>query len=427
MRFHTYTKFSPESADAVDLQALLDKLADFLLQSGFAGGNNQQSYYGWEFDDSGDRSLDALKEAILNALIESGQFTPEMLEALRGEGDEDSQSKLAKLLDDLVQRLMQEGFLNLEAPPQVPAGHQPLEGPGGLAKAAARDVQFNLTEKGIDFLGYKTLRNLLGSLGKSSFGSHDTQYLATGIEADGWSKAYEFGDVLNIDVNQTLKNSLARTGKIEVPMDLDYKDLMVHQAEYRSSCATVLMLDCSHSMILYGEDRFTPAKKVALALTHLIRTQFPGDSLKVVLFHDSAEEIPLATLATVQVGPYHTNTAEGLKLARRLLMAQKKDMRQIIMITDGKPSALTMPNGQIYKNSFGLDATVIAQTLKEVAQCRRSGIMINTFMLARDRSLVEFVKRVSEISRGKAYFTTTMTLGQFILMDFLKRKTRKVS
>jgi Ca-activated chloride channel family protein len=309
----------------------------------------------------------------------------------------------------------------------MPAGHQSVTGPGGLAKAAARDVQFNLTDKGIDFLGYKTLRNLLGSLGKSSFGSHDTAYLATGIESDGWSKQYEFGDVLNIDVNETLKNSLARTGKIEVPLDLDYSDLMVRQAEYRSSCATVLMLDCSHSMILYGEDRFTPAKKVALALTHLIRTQFPGDTLKVVLFHDSAEEIPLATLATAQVGPYHTNTAEGLKLARRLLLAQKKDMRQIIMITDGKPSALTMPNGQIYKNSFGLDTTVIAQTIREVANCRRSGIMINTFMLARDRTLVEFVKRVSEISRGKAYFTSTMTLGQFILMDFLKRKTRKVS
>ena len=155
-------------------------------------------------------------------------------------------------------------------------------------------MQFNLTDKGIDFLGYKTLRNLLGSLGKSSFGSHDTPYLATGIEADGWSKPYEFGDVLNLDVNETLKNALARTGKIEVPIDLDYGDLMVRQAEYRSSCATVLMLDCSHSMILYGEDRFTPAKKVALALTHLIRTQFPGDTLKVVLFHDSAEEIPLA-------------------------------------------------------------------------------------------------------------------------------------
>ena len=426
MRFHTYTKFSPDLADAVDLQSLLDKLADFLLQSGFAGGQ-KQPYYGWEFGDEGDRSMDALREAILNALLESGQFTPEMLEALRGEENSEGQAKLAQLLDQLVQRLVEEGYLNAEAPPQVPASHQPVEGRGSLAHAASKDVQFSLTEKGIDFLGYKTLRGLLGSLGKSSFGSHDTPYLATGIEADGWSKQYEFGDTLNLDVNETLKNALARTGTLGVPLDIDYPDLMVRQAEYRSSCATVLMLDCSHSMILYGEDRFTPAKKVALALTHLIRTQFPGDTLRVVLFHDSAEEIPLAALAKAQVGPYHTNTAEGLKLARRLLLAQKKDMRQVIMITDGKPSALTMPNGQIYKNSFGLDATVIAQTLREVAHCRRSGIMINTFMLARDRSLVEFVKRVSEISRGKAYFTTTMTLGQFILMDFLRRKTRKVS
>ncbi len=426
MRFHTYTKFSPEAADQIDLQALLDKLADFLLQSGFAGAN--LPFQGnFDFGEEHDRSLDALRQANLNALIESGQITPEILEALRGQGDEEAQAKLAKLLDDLDQRLIDEGFLNLEAPPQMPGDHQPVEGKGSLAQAAARDVQFNLTEKGIDFLGYKSLRNLLGSLGKSSAGSHETPHLATGIEADGWSKPYEFGDVLNLDVNETLKNALARTGKIEVPIDLDYGDLMVRQAEYRSSCATVLMLDCSHSMILYGEDRFTPAKKVALALTHLIRTQFPGDTLKVVLFHDSAEEIPLAALASAQVGPYHTNTAEGLKVARRLLMAQKKDMRQIIMITDGKPSALTMPNGQIYKNAFGLDLTVISETLKEVGRCRQSGIMINTFMLARDRALVEFVKRVSEISRGKAYFTTTMTLGQFILMDFLKRKTRKVS
>jgi len=426
VRSHTYSKFSPELADAVDLQALLDKLADFLLQSGFAGGGDP-SRFGFDFGDENDRSMDALRQAIIDALLASDQFTPEMLQALRGEGTPESQAQLAKMLDDLVQRLVQEGYLNVTQAPQMPAGHQQMEGPGSTARAAARDVQFSLTEKGVDFLGYKTLRNLLGSFGKSSFGSHDTPYLATGIETDGWSKQYEFGDTMNLDVNETLKRSMIRTGKVSVPMDLEYDDLMVHQAEYRSSCATVLMLDCSHSMILYGEDRFTPAKKVALALTHLIRTQFPGDSLKVVLFHDSAEEIPLPALATAQVGPYHTNTAEGLKLARRLLLGQKKDMRQIIMITDGKPSALTMPNGQIYKNSFGLDTTVIAQTLREVALCRRSGVMINTFMLARDRALVEFVKRVSEICRGKAYFTTTMTLGQFILMDFLRRKTRKVS
>ena len=423
MRFHTYKKYDPNFADAVDLQALLDQLADFLLQSGFAGGGENF----WGDPGEGDRSLDALRDAILHALIEAGQITPEMLKALRGDGDEISQDKLAELLDQLVQRLVQDGFLTLDQPAMMPGSHQPLDGKGSIAHAASRDVQFNLTDRGIDFLGYKTLRHLLGSFGKSSIGAHDTPQLATGVEADAASKPYEFGDVLNLDVPGTLANALARTGSLEVPIDLDYGDLLVRQAEFRSSCATVLMLDTSHSMILYGEDRFTPAKKVALALTHLIRTQFPGDTIRVVLFHDSAEEIPIATLARSQVGPYHTNTAEGLKLARRILMSQKKDMRQIIMITDGKPSALTMPDGQIYKNSMGLDRYVLTETLREVAACRKSNIMINTFMLARDRALVEFVKRVSEISRGKAYFTNTMSLGQFVLMDFLKKKTRSVS
>ena len=426
MREHTYSKFSPELGDAVDLQSLLDGLADFLLQSGFAGGQQYHPYWG-ETGEDADKSLDALRQAILDALLQSGQFTPEMLEALRGEGDDVSEQKLSELLDRIVQRLIEEGYLKLDAPPEMPAGHQSVTGPGGLAQAAARDVQFSLTDRGIDFLGYKSLRNILGGVGKSSFGSHDTPHLATGIEADAWSRPYEFGDVLNLDVNETLRNAMLRTGSIDVPMDLDYPDLMVRQSEYRSSCATVLMLDCSHSMILYGEDRFTPAKKVALALTHLIQTQFAGDTLKLVLFHDSAEEIPLGALAGAQVGPYHTNTAEGLKLARRLLMAQKKDMRQIVMITDGKPSALTMPGGRIYKNAMGLDAYVLQETLREVTECRRSGIVVNTFMLARDRALVEFVKMVSSITRGRAYFTNTMTLGQFILMDFLKRKTRMVS
>src|SRR6476659_588417 len=397
MRFHTYSKFSPEMADAVDLQSLLDKLADFLLQSGFAGNEGGHSYYGMGFEEPGDRSLDALRQAILEALMESGQFTPEMLEALRGDGDEEAQAKLAKLLDALVQRLIDEGYLKLDAPPQMPGSHQPVEGKGSLAQAAARDVNFNLTEKGIDFLGYKTLRNILGSLGKSSFGSHDTPYLATGIEADGYSKPYEFGDVLNLDVNETLKNSLARTGSLDIPMDLDYGDLMVRQAEYASSCSTVLLLDTSHSMILYGEDRFTPAKRVALALSHLIRTPYPGDSLRLVLFHDSAEEVPLKDLARVVVGPYHTNTCEGLRLARRILMAEKKDMKQIIMITDGKPSAMTLPNGRIYKNAFGLAPMILEETFKEVATCRKAGILINTFMLASDHYLVDFVKKVTEI------------------------------
>ncbi len=429
MRFTTYSKYVPELADAVNLQGLLDQLTDFLLQSGFAGGGG--SFWHDEFGDE-DRSLGALKQAIMQALMESDQLTPEMLQALRGEStgdparDKELEQQLGELIDRIVQRLIDEGYLNIGQPPQVPQGYQPLLGPGGQAHAAAQQVQFNLTEKGIDFLGYKTLKGLLGSIGKSSFGAHDTAYLSTGVEAEAVSKPYEFGDVLNLDVPATLTSAIAREG-LGVPINLEYTDLMVAQSEYRSSAATVLMLDCSHSMILYGEDRFTPAKKVALALTHLIRTQFPGDSLRVVLFHDSAEEIPLSALAAAQVGPYHTNTAEGLKLARRILTGQKKDMRQIIMITDGKPSALTMPDGRVYVNSMGLDPQILAATYKEVANCRRNGIMINTFMLARDRSLVEFVKQVAAICKGKAYFTNTMTLGQFILMDFMKRKTRRVS
>ncbi len=460
MRYTTYSKYLPQLLDAINLEELLEQLSDFLLQSGFAGGPFYHPFWGEFGEDQANRSLEALQQAVLQALMESGKLTPEMLQVLRGDstGDEqrdaDIQQQLAELLDQIVQRLIEQGYLNAAEAPQMPDGHEPLSGPGGPAQSAARHVQFNLTEKGVDFLGYRALRHLLGSLGKSSFGAHQTAHLATGVEAEAVSKPYEFGDTLNLDVPETLKRAVARGavrreqttdrqhagtgdagtdvptfGGAAVPsisVDLDYPDLMVHQSEYRSSAATVLMLDCSHSMILYGEDRFTPAKKVALALTHLIRTQFPGDSIRVVLFHDFAEEIPLARLAHAQVGPYHTNTAEGLKLARRILLAQRKDMRQIIMITDGKPSALTEPNGRIYINSMGLDPKILKETFREVAVCKRAGIMINTFMLARERMLVEFVKRVCEISRGKAYFTNTVTLGQYILMDFMRRKTRRV-
>jgi Ca-activated chloride channel family protein len=179
-------------------------------------------------------------------------------------------------------------------------------------------------------------------------------------------------------------------------------------------------------MILYGEDRFTPAKRVALALANLIRHQYPGDALNVVLFHDSAEEIPLQHLARVRVGPHYTNTREGLRLARRILERQRKDMRQIVMITDGKPSAITRPDGRIYRNAFGLDPFIVQETFAEVSACRRDGILINTFMLARDYDLVAFVRRVAEICHGKAYFTTPQTLGEYVLFDYLNRKTRTV-
>jgi Ca-activated chloride channel family protein len=235
---------------------------------------------------------------------------------------------------------------------------------------------------------------------------------------------------MNLDASATVLNAMQRqraaAGSGAPGLDVDYEDLMITQGDYQSSCATVILLDCSHSMVLYGEDRFTPAKRVALALSNLIRHQYPGDALNVVLFHDSAEEVPLGQLGRVRVGPYYTNTREGLRLARRVLERQRKDMRQIIMITDGKPSAVTRPDGRIYRNAFGLDPFVLRETFAEVAACRRAGILINTFMLARDYDLVAFVRRVARICRGKAYFTTPHTLGRYVLQDYLTNKTRTV-
>src|SRR5436305_12632612 len=336
-------------------------------------------------------------------------------------------SQLQEMLNQLIERLVEEGYLTLHEEEQTEQQRDMKRGngEGRIEEPLPRNVKFEVTEKGLDFLGYKTLRNLLGSLGKSSMGRHDTSHLATGVEAEAASKPYEFGDTINLDVNTTLLSAIQREG-LSVPLNLEYKDLHVHQCDYQSSCATVVMLDCSHSMILYVEDRFTPAKKVAMALSHLIRTQYPGDSLSLVLFHDSAEEMPISQLARVKVGPYYTNTREGLRLAQRILQRQRKDMKQIVMITDGKPSALTLEDGRIYKNAFGLDPLVVSQTLEEVSKCKRAGVMINTFMLASDYGLVQFVQKVTEMCRGKAYFTTPYTLGQYLLMDYMSRKTKTI-
>ena len=403
VRYHRYIG---ELWEDLDLEELVGGLSDFLLQSGFEMDQGE-----WDED-----SLQALHDAILDALMKRGLLSDEEMQKLMG--DEES---LDRFLQKVVERLVREGYLKMtEGQPF----HDPTHGGGGPGPEGP-PIKFELTEKGVDFLGYKTLKDLLGSLGKSSIGRHDTRDLATGVESSGPSKEYEFGDTLNLDVSGTLLSAVARDG-LKVPIDVDYGDLLVHQTEYQSSCATVVMLDCSHSMILYGEDRFTPAKKVALALSHLIRSQYPGDSLHLVVFHDSAEEVPLSQLARVRVGPYYTNTREGLRLAQRVLSRQRKDMKQIVMITDGKPSALTEPDGRIYRNPFGLDPRVVALTLKEVADCRRQGIQLNTFMLARDYDLVAFVKKVTEMCRGKAYFTTPYTIGRFVLMDYLNKKVRTV-
>jgi Ca-activated chloride channel family protein len=416
MKFIRYKKYEGDDWDSLDMEALLDRLADFLLQSGF----NSDYYRFSEMD--GERTMEALRQAVLDALQDGSMFSDEKLQEMLEKLQSMSPEQREQLADRLIERLEQEGYVSItDAPEQSQRQQQKGRGTSGPETHA----KFELTDKSLDFLGFKTLKDLLGSLGKSSFGRHDTRDLATGIEASGASKKYEFGDTLNLDISGTLFNAVKRNG-LKVPIEIDYGDLQVHQSEYQSSCATVLMLDCSHSMILYGEDRFTPAKRVALALSHLIRTQYPGDSLNLILFHDSAEEVPLSELARVMVGPYYTNTREGLRLARRVLERQHKDMRQIIMITDGKPSALTLEDGRIYKNAFGLDPLVVSQTLEEVAKCKREGILINTFMLASDYGLVNFVQKVTELCRGKAYFTTPYTLGQYLLMDYMNRKTRTI-
>jgi Ca-activated chloride channel family protein len=417
---YRYSKYTGEDLDGLDLESLVAKLSDLLLASGFSDPHFTGS--------EDDRSMQALYDAILEAIMSGGVLPDDTLERLLGEdATEGSRERLEQLIQQIMSKLQEQGYIT-PAPDLEPEREHRQRG-GGYGEGS--QTRFEVTDKSLDFLGYRALRDLLGSLGKSSFGRHDTRDLATGVETTGVAKPYEFGDTLNLDASATILNAVERmrragTSPAGHGIDVDYEDLMVVQGEYQSSCATVLMLDCSHSMILYGEDRFTPAKRVALALSQLIRRQYPGDALNLVLFHDSAEEVPLAQLGRVRVGPYYTNTREGLRLARRILERQRKDMRQIIMITDGKPSALTQPDGRIYRNAFGLDPLVVTETLREVANCRKAGIQVNTFMLARDYDLVSFVRRVAEICRGKAYFTTPYTLGQYVLMDYVEKKTRTV-
>ena len=454
---YRYAKVTGEDLDEVDLEELLSKLSDMLLGSGF---EDPHGLYGG--DESG-HSRQSLHDAIMEAILNGGMLSDETLDRLLGNDwrdADDGEQRLDALIEKIIEKLQAQGYLS--GPPDLERERERREGAGGGGGMDhPEQYRFEITDKSLDFLGYRALRDLLGSLGKSSLGRHDTREMATGIEASGTSKPYEFGDTMNLDPSATILNAVLRSRSTtdnrspitdtrdpvsENPESsnrahrtsdighrtsgsgivVDYEDLMVAQGEYQSSCATVLMLDCSHSMILYGEDRFTPAKRVALALANLIRLQYPGDALKVVLFHDSAEEIPLGQLARSRVGPYYTNTREGLRLARRILQKQQKDMRQIIMITDGKPSALTRPDGRIYRNAFGLDPFIVSETFAEVAACRKAGILINTFMLARDYDLVSFVRKVAEICHGKAYFTTPRTLGRYVLMDYMDKKTRTI-
>jgi len=455
VRVTKYSKWTGFDWDDISLEELMEQLSSHLLESGFQRQMKQRMEQ-WLRGERGDESeagdpsdaLQQLRQAIKEALRSSGLLTEEQWNTLFDENGNAKNEQLDKMIDQLIARLLEEGYLSLQGDGDVldwsfdengRLKFSPRDRPGEVSPFTKPKIKFEVTRKGIDFLGYSSLKQLLGSFGRSSFGAHETNYESTGVEAYETSKPYEFGDVPNLDITETLRSAIQRSGAA-LPLKIGYPDLRVRQSTYRSSCATVLMLDCSHSMILYGEDRFTPAKQVALALYHLIRAQYPGDTLRLVLFHDAAEEVPLSSLAGVQVGPYHTNTCEGLKLARRILMAEKKEMRQILMITDGKPSALfvgdtfevgnrvggeSVYGRKLYKNSFGLDPMIVEATLREARECRRSGIMLNTFMLTDDHYLVEFVRLLAQTAEGKAYFTSTDNLGHYLMMDFMTGKRKQ--
>jgi len=287
------------------------------------------------------------------------------------------------------------------------------DGEGGLS----------LTAGGERRLRRSAFEQVFSDLKRGGPGYHPVRSFGDGVERQPETRPYSFGDeVQHLDAARSLHNALKRThGRLELAED----DLEVFETEQLTSCATVVAIDVSHSMILYGEDRITPAKTVALALTELITTKYPKDHLEVILFGDRAEQIALADIPYIQAGPFHTNTREALQLARGLLARQKQPNRQIFLITDGKPSAIT-ENGRIYKNPFGLDLKIVNRTLEEVDQCRRQRVVITTFMLATDPLLTEFVEKMTKINRGRAYFASPYNLGEFILADYIRNRRRRV-
>ena len=282
-----------------------------------------------------------------------------------------------------------------------------------------------LTLRGERELRASTLEPIFGGLARDGTGEHGVTQPGAGFERLPETKDWHFGDSMDlIDPIGTLSNAVRRGGVDEIT--IEEEDLRVFETEHNSSCASVLMIDVSHSMVLYGEDRITPARRVAMALCELIKTRYVKDSLNVILFGDTAWEVPIEEIPYVTAGPYHTNTKAGLALAREILRKKKQANRQIIMLTDGKPSALTERNGEIYKNPFGLDRRVVNKTLEEAEYCRRLGIPITTFMLTTDPLLVEFIERFTQLNRGRAYYSELDRLGSFVLVDYMKNRKRRV-
>jgi uncharacterized protein with von Willebrand factor type A (vWA) domain len=280
-----------------------------------------------------------------------------------------------------------------------------------------------LTGKGERMIRQDALARIFTNLKKGGFGQHRTTKTGEGGERLPETRPWQYGeDPALIDFGRTLHNSLRRTG---TELRIGEPDFEVSETEHLSSCATVLLVDISHSMVLYGEDRITPAKTVALAMAELIRTRFPKDSLQVCLFGDDAVEVSVDQLTRIGAGPYHTNTEAALQLAQRLLLRKKHPNRQIFMITDGKASAIR-EGGRLYKNPMGLDPKIVGRTLEAAAACRRNKIVVTTFMLTEDPTLVDFVNKLTRINRGRAYFASPDDLGNSVFVDYLRNRKTKL-
>jgi Ca-activated chloride channel homolog len=360
-------------------------------------------YSKWREDSLTDEQrLESLISLFSHLLVKSDGDVDEAIEWLKQLGEEyglfDEEMTLAELIEELKRK--------------------------GLIEEI--DDMHVLTDRGIQRIRFDALREIFSSLKKGPDGSHETPHTGSGVERLSETKKYNFGDQpTNIDLTATLQNAMKRDGIDEFSLRED--DLEVYETEHLSSCATILMLDISHSMILYGEDRITPAKQVALALSELIRQRFPRDYLALVVFGDEARLVSIHELPFLSVGPYHTNTKAGLQMARSLLRRCGTVNKQIFMVTDGKPSAMFESTGRLYKNPFGLDPKIVNKTLDEAVQCRRERITISTFMIARDPYLVNFIEELTKANRGRAYYSSLNKLGEFVFVDYLRNRKKKFS
>ncbi len=335
-------------------------------------------------------------------MIQSSGDVEEALDWLRHLAEENGLFDENLSMDDLIDKLREMGIIE--------------DAKSGL----------ELTTKGVQRVRQDALREIFTSLKKAPGGAHETPYTGQGVDRLSETRKFSFGDQpTNIDLTSTLSNAFRRDG-IE-DFTLKEEDLEVYETEHQTTCATVLMLDISHSMILYGEDRITPAKQVALALSELIMTRFPKDYLALVVFGDQAQVVSINELPFLTVGPYHTNTRAGLQLARDLLRRRGSVNKQIFMVTDGKPSAIFEPSGKLYKNSFGLDPKIVNKTLDEAVACRREKIPITTFMVAHDPYLINFVEELTKANHGRAYYSSLSNLGEFVFVDYIRNRKKKYS